>query len=64
MISIDFFDVLDGFQVRGDASVDRDEFVIDDAGEGEEVKRVHQHLVGFLVVFVETWIRWNAYIPL
>lgn len=41
-------------QVRRDASVHRQEAVVDDAGQRKQVERVHKHVVNLLVIFVKT----------
>ena len=41
-------------EVRGDAAVDREEPLVDDAGQRHEVEAVHDYVVGFLVELRET----------
>ena len=41
-------------EVRGDAAVDREEPLVDDAGQREEVEALHEEVIDLLVVLVET----------
>ena len=54
--SVDFLEIIDGSEFGRNAAVRCEELLIQNAGQRNQVKRIHQSVVNVLIVFIQAFV--------